>query len=158
MKKTIVSFVVLFFSAAIAMAQPPAGPVKVGDNYGAVITADKAIPTEDLPGLLKGDKPVQVKVMGTVTDVCSKKGCWMTLETPDKTKVFVKMKDYAFFVPVELIGRSVVLEGEAKMKVTSVEELKHYAQDAKKSKEEIAAIKEPEKEIRFMANGIKVTQ
>lgn len=158
MKKSICSFVVLFFSAAIAMAQPPAGPVKVGDNYGAVVTTDKAIPTEDLPAQLKGDKPVQLKVMGTVTDVCSKKGCWLTLETPDKTKVFVKMKDYAFFVPVELVGKNIVLEGEAKLKVTSVEELKHYAQDAKKSKEEIAAIKEPEKEIRFTARGIKVIQ
>jgi hypothetical protein len=42
------------------------------------------------------------------------------------------------------------------MKTTSVAELKHYAEDAKKSKEEIDAIKEPKKEIRVMAKGIVV--
>jgi len=147
----------LVLTAAFAMAQPPAGPVNKGDNFGAVINnADNAIPMEDLPAQLKGDAAVPVKVKGKVTDVCSKKGCWMTLETPDKTKVFVKMKDYAFFVPLEMIGKTVVLDGEAKLKTTSVEELKHYAQDAKKSKEEIAKITAPEKEIRFTATGIKV--
>lgn len=155
--KHLVMIFALVLSAAFAMAQPPAGPVNKGDNFGALISnADNAIPMEDLPAQLKGDAAVPVKVKGKVTDVCSKKGCWMTLETPDKTKVFVKMKDYAFFVPLEMIGKTIVLDGEAKMKTTSVEELKHYAQDAKKSKEEIAKITAPEKEIRFTATGIKV--
>jgi hypothetical protein len=34
-----------------------------------------------------------------------------------------------------------------------VEELKHYAEDAKKSKEEIDAIKEPRKRLRYEATG-----
>ena len=154
--KQLVLLFALVLSAAFAMAQPPAGPVNKGDNFGAVFNADNAIPTEDLPAQLKGDAAVPVKVKGKVTDVCSKKGCWMTLETPDKTKIFVKMKDYAFFVPTEMIGKTVVLDGEARLKTTSVEELKHYAQDAKKTKEEIAAITKPESEIRFTAAGIKV--
>ena len=44
----------------------------------------------------------------------------------------------------------------AKIKEVSVDELKHYAEDAKKSQEEIDAIKEPKKELRFTASGIKV--
>ena len=39
---------------------------------------------------------------------------------------------------------------------TSVEELKHYAEDAKKSQDEIDAITEPKTEIRFMASGMVV--
>jgi hypothetical protein len=41
---------------------------------------------------------------------------------------------------------------------TSVDELKHYAEDAKKSKEEIDAITEPKKEIRLTANGVLVVK
>ena len=49
-----------------------------------------------------------------------------------------------------------VIDGEMKLSTTSVEELQHYAEDAKKSKEQIAAITKPEKEISVMAKGITV--
>ena len=97
-----------------------------------------------------------VKIEGKVLDVCPKKGCWLSLEMPDKSVTLVKFKDYGFFVPVEMIGKTVVIEGQAKKVETSVDELKHYAEDAKKSKEEIAAITEPKKEIRLTANGVLV--
>lgn len=140
------------------MAQPPAGTANVGNSYGEKITADAAVSVNDLPKVLAASETVNTKIIGKVTDVCPKKGCWITLETADKTKVFVKMKDYGFFVPVDMIGKNIVLDGEAKIKTTSVEELQHYAEDAKKSKEEIAAITKPEKEIRFTAKGILVVE
>ena len=140
------------------MAQPPAGKANVGDSYGEKITGDKAISVNELPKALEASEKLETKIVGKVTEVCPKKGCWITLETADKTKVMVKMKDYGFFVPVDMVGKTIVLEGEAKIKNTSVEELQHYAEDAKKSKEEIAAITKPEKEIRFTASGILVVQ
>ena len=42
------------------------------------------------------------------------------------------------------------------LKTTPVEELRHYAQDARKSKEEIALITEPKEEISLTAKGILV--
>lgn len=155
MKKLFAS-TLLSFSFLIAMAQPPAGPVKKGDHYGAKVKAKKAMTVGELKTALNSQDEVNTKVIGKVVDVCDKKGCWLTLQTPDNSKVFVKMKDYGFFVPTELKGHTVVMAGNAKMKETSVEELKHFAEDAKKSKEEIAAITKPEKEIRFMASGITV--
>ena len=71
---------------------------------------------------------------------------------------FVKMKDYAFFVPTALEGKTVVMEGSAESKTTSVKELQHYAEDAKKSQAEIDAIKEPKTETRFLASAIKVVE
>ncbi|HAI79459.1 MAG TPA: DUF4920 domain-containing protein, partial [Chryseobacterium sp.] len=50
----------------------------------------------------------------------------------------------------------IVLEGSAETKIISVDEQKHYAEDAKKSQQEIDAITKPQEEIRFVANGIKV--
>ena len=49
------------------------------------------------------------------------------------------MKDYAFFVPTALKGKNVVLEGAAERKVISVDEQKHYAEDAKKPRDQICS-------------------
>lgn len=52
--------------------------------------------------------------------------------------------------------KEIIIDGIAEEKVTSVEMLKHYAEDANKSKAEIDAIKEPKKEIVIIAKGILV--
>lgn len=134
----------------------------MGDYYGAdvsKVSVDKAITVEKLESdLEQSNKAENISVKGIVTGVCPKKGCWVTIQTEDGSPFFVKMKDYAFFVPTALKGKSVVLEGTAEKKITSVEELKHYAKDAKKSKAEVDAISKPKEEIRFMADGIKVIE
>lgn len=142
---------------SLAQAQPPKGPANPGDTYGAKINAKGAMDISKLPAALdKKDSIGQTKVIAKVLDVCPKKGCWMKVQVDDNTTAFVKMKDYAFFVPMDMIGKTVVLDTEAKMKTTSVDELRHYAEDAKKPQAEIDAITEPKKEIRLLANGILV--
>lgn len=155
--KSILTFA-FCLSLFLVNAQPPDVPADAGASFGATITADGAVEASELPNFLSNKESGSIKVIGKVTDVCPKKGCWMSLEMPDKSKVFVKMKDYGFFVPLEMIGKTVVIDGEAKKIMTSVDELKHYAEDAKKSKEEIAAITESKEEIRFTASGILVVK
>lgn len=138
--------------------QPPAGPAAKGNTYGAAINATDAVQAATLPVLLQTGKNVPVKIKAEVLDVCPKKGCWVNLKVNDSTTAFVKMKDYGFFVPVDMKGKTVIIDGEAFLKETSVAELRHYAEDAKKSKEEIAAITAPKKEIRIVANGILVAE
>lgn len=156
--KKITFILSLIFCAYFMNAQPPEGHAKPGDTYGAKITEAGAIKITEVPAMLKTKDTVAVKVIAKVESSCSKKGCWMNLVIDDKNTAFVKMKDYAFFVPVEIEGKTVVLDGIAFTKVTSVSELKHYAEDAKKPQSEIDAIKEPKKEIRFLANGILVVK
>ncbi|MBL7920987.1 MAG: DUF4920 domain-containing protein [Bacteroidia bacterium] len=157
MKKIILVFLTVFF-ANLAIAQPPSGNANVGDTYGAKVDRMNAIPVNELPAMFKGKDTIAAKVMGKVLDVCSSKGCWLTMQVNDSTKAFVKMKGYAFFVPSALSGKTVVLDGIAFTKTTSVAELKHYAEDAKKPQQEIDAITAPKKEIRLLANGIVVVQ
>lgn len=141
---------------SLAQAQPPKGPANPGDVYGAKTTSKGAVDIATLPAKLAKKDSLQTKVIAKVLDVCPKKGCWMKVQVNDSTTAFVKMKDYGFFVPLDVIGKTVVLDTEAKMKTTSVDELKHYAEDAKKPQAEIDAITEPKKEIRLLANGILV--
>ena len=102
---------------------------------------------------LKAGDTVNAKMKGKIIDVCSKKGCWMRLDMGDDNEVMVRFKDYGFFMPLNAEGE-VVVNGKAFVDETSVEELRHYAEDAGKSEEEIAAITESKFEYKFLADGV----
>ena len=79
----------------------------------------------------------------------------MRLAVEDQ-EAFVKFKNYGFFVPKYLSEVDVIVSGKAYVSQTSVEDLKHFAQDAGKPQEEIDAITEPELSLDFMADGVLV--
>jgi len=159
MKKFLLSLVILS-AGLFANAQPPTGDAKPGEWYGEQITADGALELKDVAAKLDGGSRFDgdTKIRAKIVDVCPKKGCWLKLEIDENTTAMVKMKDYGFFLPVAAKGKTVVIDGKVELKTTSVAELKHYAEDAKKSKEEIDAIKEPQKEVRVLAKGIVVVE
>lgn len=125
--------------------------------FGDSISVDGALSVADAIAALQTNDSIVCAIKGYVTGVCKVKGCWMTLaQTATDTNVFfVKFKDYGFFVPKELTGE-VTVRGVAYKEITSVEDLKHYAEDEGKSKEEIDAITQPEEELKFMATGVRV--
>ncbi len=77
-------------------------------------------------------------------------------EGADLPEMRVTFKDYAFFMPKDLAGKRVVVDGIAYISETSVEELRHYAEDAGKAPDEIAGITEPLRELAFEAAGVLV--
>ncbi|MEO6540589.1 MAG: DUF4920 domain-containing protein [Ferruginibacter sp.] len=154
MKKILLLIPVLMLAFTLA-AQPPEGEANAGMTFGAKIDAEGAISATELAAKLQGTKPVDVKVTGKVKEVCKAEGCWLKMETANGT-MMIKMKDHAFLVPLSMNGKTIVVDGTASLKETSVEMLKHYAEDSNKSKAEIDAIKEPKKEITMQAKGILV--
>ncbi len=122
--------------------------------YGDSITTEGAIAVAELPKLMDGKQTMNAKLVGTIEECCQKKGCWMKVDMGDGKTMRVSFKDYAFFVPMDAAGKEVVMEGVATLEETSVESLRHFAEDAGKSKEEIAAITEPKKELVFEASGV----
>lgn len=153
--KKFISLSIPILACVITIAQPPEGIAKKGMTFGTKTNAVGAVDVNDLPEKVTGAQETNVKVKGKVAEVCTEMGCWLKIETAGG-KMMVKMKDHAFFVPVDLNGKEIVVDGTAKMTVTPVSELQHYAKDAGKSKEEIAAIKEPKKEIVINAKGVLV--
>ncbi|MCE7040718.1 DUF4920 domain-containing protein [Dyadobacter sp. CY312] len=126
------------------------------ESFGKKIDAKKAITASALPEKMGKEEKMDAKVTGTVESVCQVKGCWMKVKMDNGETMRVMFKDYAFFVPKDIAGKTVVFEGEAQKKLVSVEHLQHYAQDAGKSKEEIAKITEPKQELTFIADGVIV--
>lgn len=119
-------------------------------NDADALTSERMM--EHYKGLKVGDT-VPTKMRAEIVEVCSSKGCWMTLDMDGENEVMVKFKDYGFFMPLNAEGE-VVVNGKAFVTETPVEELRHYAEDAGKSKEEVAAITEPKFEYRFEADGV----
>ena len=104
---------------------------------------------------LKAGDTLDLKFASTINDLCTKKGCWMKLPAGETDEtIMVRFKDYGFFMPLDSKGKEVIVEGKAFVKETSVDELRHYAEDAGKSKEEIAKITEPKLELAFEASGV----
>jgi len=124
--------------------------------YGEKTTADGAIPASSIAAKMKGLDSLAVKVTGTVTGVCQKKGCWLQIDIGKGKAMRVSFKDYAFFVPKDISGKTVVLDGYAFNSTTSVEQLRHFAQDAGKSKAELEKITEPEVNVTYEARSVIV--
>jgi hypothetical protein len=131
-------------------------PAAKGVIYGERLTKDDAAvdPSKLESSMTNGS--YEGKVTGKVKEVCKAMGCWISLEKADGTTLKVKSKDHGFFMPQNLVGRTVVVEGVASVKEITEAKRKHYAEDAGKSKEEINKIKGSSKEIEFIANGIEV--
>ena len=131
-------------------------PAAKGVIYGVKTTAANAVEVNVMEEKLVTLPSFTGKVKGTVKEVCLEKGCWMKLEQTDGDGIMIRFKNYKFFMPKNIAGKDVVLDGIAKITTTSVEMLKHYAEDAGKSKEEIEKITEPKKGIEFIAKGVLV--
>ncbi len=80
----------------------------------------------------------------------------MTIDMGEGKSMRVTFKDYGFFVPLNADGHVATLKGAASVDTVDVETLRHFAEDAGKSKEEIEAITEPEYELTFEATGVLI--
>lgn len=132
----------------------PSEPEATWEAFGAQITTEQAIPVSDVIDQFTLETETPFKISGTLYEVCAEKGCWTKVQTEDGRIVRMTFKDYGFFLPTDAAGRQIIAEGVGFRKETSVEELRHYAKDAQKSDEEIAAITEPKIEYLFEAAGV----
>jgi hypothetical protein len=153
--KHLLNVAVLLFVGMIAFAQNPA-PAAKGVTYGAGATNENTVAITEMEKKVATDNKFEGKITAKVVEVCQEKGCWMKVEKGNGETLMVKFKNYGFFMPKNLVGQTVVLDGEAVVKEVSVKQQKHYAEDAGKSKEEIEKIKEPKKETQFVAKGVLV--
>jgi len=128
----------------------------VAGVYGADVIESNITNATEMVSLVEENGTFEGKIIGEIAEVCSSKGCWLTMELPNGKSMRVTFKDYDFFVPKNSQGFPVILEGVATLTETDVKTQRHYAEDAGKSEEEIARITEPKREITFEAVGVKI--
>jgi len=156
MKKILLSALLFCAIGAGAQETSELKTAEKGVVYGEQPGTDgKAISPNEVQakmsnGLFEG------KITGKVTEVCKSMGCWIRIDKGDGSSMMVKAKDHAFFMPQNLVGKTVVVDGTAEVKEVSEDKRKHFAEDAGKSKEEIKKIKGSVKEVQFIAKGVQV--
>lgn len=126
-----------------------------GVVYGEVAESKNTVSPDDISTKLVDNK-FEGQVKGKVVEVCKAEGCWIRLQKADGSSMMVRAKDHAFLMPENIVGKTVLVDGSAMVKEVSEEMRKHYAEDAGKSKAEIAKIKGPDKDVQFSARGVKV--
>jgi hypothetical protein len=107
--------------ATPAPAAPAAAPA--GDALGQPLTLSQSTPVSTLVAEIDKYDGQKVRVEGTVTEVCAKRGCWMTIasDTPGKDLRF-KVEDGVLTIPLAAKGRYAVAEGTARKVTLSPED------------------------------------
>lgn len=99
-----------------------------------------------------------VRVEGVIVRSCKMEGCWMELApTKDSKSVRVKMKDHAFFIPLDSAGASAKAEGIFEVKTLSKEMVKHMVEEDGAKFDNV----NPDgtvTEVSFTATGVELTR
>ena len=127
-------------------------------SYGPVsVSVDEAISVNELLISHEGKKVAEEYTFeAEIVEVCSKAGCWVTIDKGDGETFMVRFKDH-FTIPTDTKpGTKAVFHGVAMNDVIPVDMLRHFAEDAGKTEEEILKITEDKFDLNFTADGILI--
>jgi Domain of unknown function (DUF4920) len=126
--------------------------IAAAEQYGAPISAKNPLSLQAALKKLDAAPSADVLIESKVDKVCVVKGCWMAL-TNARDDVRVTFKDYGFFVPASIIGKTVIVEGTLEKVVMSLDDTKHYVKDAGGDP---STVTQPRTEYRIVASGVAV--
>lgn len=145
--------IILLFTALVSCKQETIKGDYFGEEFKVSGEASKtSAPFDEI----SGKDSLQTQIVGEIKEVCQAKGCWMKVELESSEEVFVRFKDYGFFVPKDAAGKKVVMNGAAFFEEMSVEDQRHYAEDEGASEDELAQITAPKKTLKFEADGVLI--
>lgn len=93
-----------------------------------------------------------VRVSGTVSAVCQKAGCWLTLQD-GTTEARIFTKEHQFFMPKDIAGKHAEVEGLLRAKTVSAAFAKHLAEDGGKDP---AKVDGPQQEFMVTAMAVRL--
>lgn len=106
MQKYILLFVLTVFMSVNLLAED----VK---KYGKEITSTKKVKVSEILENPKNYEGKKVLIEGTILNVCAKRGCWIELASDKEFETIrVKVKDGEIVFPMELKGKTALVEGE----------------------------------------------
>lgn len=143
--------------AAKPGAKPGAKTDLAGKKYGEGITQSESVAISDL--LAEPDKYAgkRVRVEGTVSDVCPKRGCWFEMagEKPGE-KMRFKVRDGVMTFALDEKGKYAVAEGLVHTRKLTLEETREYLEyQAKEYGKDVdpASVTEPMTVVRLDGKG-----
>lgn len=150
----VLGIMVMAFAPALASAQQD----KI-TSVGAPLSQKALLSTQaaaEMYNKLGKNDTITTGFKAKVREVCQMKGCWVRLELSPEETVLVEFKDYGFFVPKDIAGSEMWVEGKAFINELSEGEHRHLARDSGASEKEIKAIKGSRKMPGFEATGVRI--
>ncbi|MGB5188968.1 DUF4920 domain-containing protein [Robiginitalea sp.] len=159
----ILVILVLFSGCKEVKTETPA-PAEVAEEpafliAGAPISEGEIYLQSELDQVFSDLRPgdsLNTRFEAEVSEVCQSKGCWMRVNLPNDESVMVRFKDYGFFVPKDISGKKVIVEGRAFISEVPEEERRHMAEDAGAADSVIAQIRGSEFQNGFEATGVRI--
>lgn len=142
--------------APTASTRAGGAPEPAGAAYGAPLDAE----TVSFAALFQDTKKYEgkkVRVEGTVTDVCPKRGCWMKVGDPAGfEEVTFKVTDGVIVIPMNAKGKPAQAEGVVREIELSLERSKEYLAHLAEEKGETfdpATVTEPVRLVKLEGTG-----
>lgn len=152
MKRIISSLFTVLFGAAILFGQTPAA--KEWTVYGKKLAEPKTVSvTEALKEVPQDGKTVAIA--GTISDVCTNKGCWLIM-TDGTKQLRVQFEGYSFFVPWDAKGKKIKAQGVVKMKAIDEKAAKHWAEEQSNPEVKPESIKGTQNMYILTATGVAI--
>lgn len=129
--------------------------VKKTKTFGGKISQTKALSLDEVMANFKKYEGKTIVMEATPEKVCEKKGCWMVLDD-GKHKVRTLFKDYGFFVPKDIVGQKVRVQGIMAQKKVSAATRRHYMKDAGAKARDIKKIISSEMQYQFTADAVEI--
>ena len=130
------------------------------DQFGAGVNAGDGVVVSEIIADPKRYEGQTLRFAGPAQSICQTKGCWMRVGGDDRMggqNVFIKFKDYAFFMPKDGSGRTALVEGKVKIEEIPVDRIKHYLEDAGKT-DEAAKVTQPQIQVTCEASGVALVK
>lgn len=149
--------------AAVPPAATSAGapaPGAGGAVYGEPLAAAETLTVADVIARAKELNGKPVRVEGTISDVCAKRGCWIRIaDEASPSEITFKVQDGVMVFPMSAKGGWAVADGTVRRTELSVEDTrKRLAAEAEESGKPFdpASVKEPMVSVRLDGIGARV--
>jgi len=79
-------------------------------KFGGEVTLENSVSLTEIYASPDQYKDKEIRVEGTIKEVCQHKGCWLKL-TDGTKEITIRFKDYGFFVPKDAATSKVIVQG-----------------------------------------------
>lgn len=144
----------LVLALLFCLGSPSTEAVEI-DHYGEPLTGADMVKVSEL---LSNPEPYlgkKVRVVGLVTGVCAKRGCWISIADDEEFKeIRVKVDDGVIVFPMEAKGRRATAEGVfVKIEMTMEQTLKYLEHHAEEHGEEFDPSEVTEPKVFYQIKG-----
>ncbi len=79
-------------------------------KFGGEVTLENSVSLTEIYASPDQYKDKEIRVEGTIKEVCQHKGCWLKL-TDGTKEITIRFKDYGFIVPKDAATSKVIVQG-----------------------------------------------